>query len=100
MPWRWNLWSDVYGKTLMHLDPDQGGRPFVHDPSRKPAAEESKENAEEEGEGEDTAQELRIKNVKRLKKRQQQAREREAVLALRKLGLDVMGSEDAAAYRN
>ena len=48
MPWRWNLWSDVYGKTLMHLDPDLGGRPFVHDPSRQPAAEESKADEEEE----------------------------------------------------
>ena len=102
MPWRWNQWSDVYGKALMHLDPDLGGRPFVHDPSRKPATEEAKvdEEEEEQEEGKEPDKELRIKNVKRLKKRQQQVREREAILALRKLGLDVMSGDDAAAYRN
>ena len=72
MPWRWNQWSDVYSKALMHLDPDLGGRPFVHDPSRKPAAEEAKadEEEEEQEEGKEPDKELRIKNVKRLRKRQ------------------------------
>lgn len=56
----------------MHLDPDLGGRPFVHDPSRKPAAEEAKadEEEEEQEEGKEPDKELRIKNVKRLRKRQ------------------------------
>lgn len=74
MPWRWSHWSNTYAKVLAHVE---SGRSFVWDPVKSAGAEEEKDpEAEEE---EESPQERTAKNVKRLKKRYQQARERETV---------------------